>query len=396
MKPVLALSLLLLAPVARAADSTYTEFLATARTQFEAKNYDAARATMQSALGLAKTPDEKVGALVRIAKTFDEQKNFARAREFYAQAAAQPGASGADKARALFNVGDSLHKNKQLAEAQTSFESLLADPQTPKGLADIARFNLGQVLIESGQTEQGRQLLSQVGDSDASPFVRASAWIEVARSLRELKSWDAARIAADKALAVPNTLLVLQAGAHLERIKTFEAQNNIESASGEKGAFIQEMIGPMGTVSTSAQFGRATSTPPTLSSKNPEDLPRIFERLTAALFLVDRDGKGPQEPLSIYLREQIAKNYLDRGDVASARVWFNELLSYFAPDSKVPRAALVGVAPLHTLALWQLAGISEREGDTKTARELWQRLLALPDVAPFYKNAAQKKLDGAK
>lgn len=396
MKPVLTLSLLLLATTARAANSTYADFLTTARTQFDAKNFEAARATMQNALRVAKTPEEKSQANFRIGKTFDEQKLFARAREFYAQAAAQAGVSDADKTAALFSVGDSFHKEDRLDEAQKAFESLLAEPKTLGDFTEIVRFNLGQVLLESGQADKGRELLSRVGVSETVPFVRASAWLEVARSLSEQKQWDAARIASDKALAVPETPLFFQASAHAERIKTFLAQNNAQSAQDEKNAWVFDMMKPLGTSTPGASFGRIVSTPPQLDPKKKEDLPIILERLSAALLVVDGTHIEPQETLSLTLREQIAENYLAQGDIASARAGFVEFLGFFAPTSNVPPAARAGASVLQNVALWQLAGMAEREGDTQSARSLWGRLLSLPDVAPFYKNAAQKKLDGAK
>ena len=405
MKPVLALSLLLLATTARAADSTYTEFLTTSRTQFEAKNYDAARATMQSALDVAKTPDEKVGALLRIAKTFSEQKDFGRAREFYAQAAAQPGISDADKLDALFNIGASFHQAKQLGEAQKSFESLLADPlfnnwpvteqQTNKEVVQAVRYNLGQVLLESGQADKGRALLSSVGDSDAIPFVRASAWLEVARSFNEQKMPDAARIAADKALAVPNAPLVLQANAYSARIEAFKAQNNAASAQEEKNKFLIQMLGPMGTTTNNAPtFGRAVPVLPTLDAKKPADLPAILEHLSAALFLVDGDGKGPQEPLSFMIREKIAETFHARGDIPTARAGWNELLGYFAPDSKISPELRANPAALvwQNIALWQLAQSYEATKDLPHARATWQRLVELPTAQPAFKDLAQKKL----
>ena len=192
---------------------------------------------------------------------------------------------------------------------------------------------------------------------------------------------------------------MLQANAHSARIEAFKAQNNAASAKEERDRFLVEMIGPLGTMTNkNPTFGRAVPVPPTLDPKKPADLPVILEHLSAALFLVDGDGKGPQEPLSFMIREKIAETYNASGDTATARAGWNELLGYFAPDSKISPELRANPAALawQNIALWQLAQSYEATKDLTQARATWQRLVELPTAQSVFKDLAQKKLDGAK
>ncbi|BCM89956.1 hypothetical protein IAD21_01807 [Abditibacteriota bacterium] len=379
MKPLLLSSFLLLSSIGvHAADATYADFLETARTQFEAKNYDAARASMQSALAVAKTPEEKFGALSRIAKTFDEQKNAARAREFYEQAAAQPGIDAPNRVLVLFAIGEDLHQEKQLDKAQKVFEDLLADPQlvdpqAPKEIADVVRYNLGQVLLERGETARGRTLLSSLGDSNAQTFLRFGAWIQLGQSFRDEKNWEMARATFDKALALPDVSPAFQGVAHTERIKTFSGQNDVASAQKEAVLFAAEML------------KAASNATPTSRG----------ERLLAAMGVLDLPEAHTPPLFMATARERFATALLSQGDYVGGRTQLDEILKTVQPleDVLATRSSALNIK---TLVLWDLAGSYEREGNPQKMHELLEQLLQIPDVAPFYKDAAQKKLAGEK
>lgn len=373
MKPLLLSSLLLFAGGAQAADTTYADFLATARTQFEAKNFDVARATMQSALAVAKTPDEKAGALLRIAQSFDEQNNTVRAREFYTQALAQTGIAPADKAEALLSMGVDLRKEKQLDQAQKVFESLIASKQTPVLTADNARLQLARTLLEQGLTKRALNMLTTLGKSNADVAVRAAVWGDIASYFEAEKNWGVARDTYAVILGLPNVSPALQAMAHNGRIIAFAKEKDEASALKEMLAFMTEMLS--GLSSLSPTVGR--------------------ERVNAALAVL----QNPQietSPIYVLLaREKLAETNLSEKDWTTGRTQIDDVLKALQMLEAEP-ARRSSALNLKTVALWNLADSYEREGNSQKSRELLEQLLQIPDVAEFYKDAAQKKLTESK
>ena len=174
--------------------SPYEQLTQTAKSQFDAKDWAGMQKTMEQALQIATTPQEKSEALRRLTGALFEQELHAPAREAAQKMLALGVASAKDNLEARNNIISSYMNEDKWEEARQASDALLADPLTPDEAKWQPRFSLGMSYGNLKNEQKAREQLELVAADNFAPFsVRGIAQLNLGQSYQKLEDWDGAR-----------------------------------------------------------------------------------------------------------------------------------------------------------------------------------------------------------
>ena len=176
------------------ARSPYERLTQTAKAQFDAQDWKGLQKTMETALPLASTPQEKSDTLRRLSGALFEQEKNEAGRDAAQKMLAIGVASPQQQVETRTNVVSSYINEKNWTEAQRTSAEILADPLTPDNAKWQARFSLGLSYDGLKDDEKARQQLALVVADDVAPaFFRGSSQFVLGESYKRSQQWDEAR-----------------------------------------------------------------------------------------------------------------------------------------------------------------------------------------------------------
>lgn len=353
----------LTAGIARAAYSTYSETIGVARAQFQKNDYASAQKTTEEALSLAKTPDEKVGALLRLGLTYSQRKLFEQARQQWAKVLQLPDASTDGKIQAQYAIAASYGEEKNWGRCAVEMQKVVDAPNVDSQTQGTARFALAAALIaQKKDVEAQSQLLTIAQNKALDSNFRATSYTQLGQSLINTRQFDQARAAFTSVLDMPDVngqLMVLAQGgiAHSYEVEGNAVQAQKEFATAQTQAIEQSQM-----FSANKQYSMARAVleqaltfgtvAPTVDAGMRAQIGQILlaegkpkEARTQLLELVNKhygEGIAPEDAATLLAVKQsaqlsIAKSYVQDGNKAQAQQVLQSLLATdnLNPDVKV-------------------------------------------------------------
>lgn len=174
--------------------SPYDQLTQIARAQFDAEDWKGLQKTMEQALPLATTPQEKSDTLRRLSGALFQQGMNDAGRDAAQKMFALGVASTKDKLETRTQVMSSYFNEQKWEEVRKTSEEILADPLTPDNARWQARFSLGMSYNGLKDNEKARQQLDLVvADENTPAFFRGLSQLTLGESYQKTEQWDEAR-----------------------------------------------------------------------------------------------------------------------------------------------------------------------------------------------------------
>lgn len=214
-----------------ASPSTYTQAIDAARPLFEKGDYVGAQKLTEEALSLAKTPDEKVGALTRLGRTYNERKLYPQAREQWARVFQLPDASAKDKFAMRVAIATSYGEEKDYGRAIADFQKLIDAPEaTPEDKFSL-RLSLGGAFVGNKNYAEARKQFSALANDPALPAdAHSLALTFLASTFVDTRDFDQARAVYTQILNLPDAPRLLRLEALQGIASTYQSQGDTVQA----------------------------------------------------------------------------------------------------------------------------------------------------------------------
>lgn len=217
--------------------SPYEQLTQTARAQFDAQDWQKLQKTLERALPLASTPQEKSDSWRRLSGALFQQGLYADSREAAQKVFALGVASPQQQLETRTFVVSGYVNEKNWPEARRASAEILADPLTPDDSKGQARFALGLSYDGLGEDAKAREQFALVGaDQTTATFFREAAPLFLGKSYQKSQQWDEARQQFEAVTKIKDISGDLLIGAYQGLGEVAEKQNRTEDA---KVAFAQ-------------------------------------------------------------------------------------------------------------------------------------------------------------
>ena len=213
--------------VAQTAYSNFAQAIAAANAQISAGEYESAQKTAQQALDLAKTPSDKVGALVRLGLSYSQRKLYDQAREQWGKALRLPEVSPQERLAVQSAIATSYGEQQNWERSRAEFEKIVADPAATANDKAVARMAIASTFSAQESEEQARNVFAIVADDPAlTANTRAFAYLQIADSFVQQRQWEQARASLVKALTLRGIASELALSAQAQIARTYQAQGD--------------------------------------------------------------------------------------------------------------------------------------------------------------------------
>lgn len=316
---------------------------------------------------MAKTPSEKMGALLRLGVVYDKRKMYPQAREQWEKILQMPDASDEDKVGAYNAIAASYGEQEKWDEARAAFEKILVAPFASARDKVNAHLAMGFTLLGSNAANRElarQQFLSVAEDATLDSNVRAIAYAQIGQSYRDDGKPGEARASFTKALALPGISLALSAQLYGATAETYKSQ------------------GDAGQTQRSFEKAQVYALAAAKDAKDHKDW-------DAAIALHEQVlSFGKVDPaIDALSRSQIGFLLLDEGKPTEAREKFEALSQKNYGD--LDGARQLAVRGLQQNAQMAIARSYIDENNAAKAREVLQRLLDSKELLPRFQESAQ-------
>ncbi len=352
-----------------AAPSTSSQAIDEARPLFQKGDYAGAQKLTEQALALAKTPEEKVKALLDLGLTYRGRKLYPQAREQWRQILELPGASAKDKAGTHSLLGASYSEEENWVYARTEFQKAVDEPElSAQEKAGNRLFIAVTFAGEKNTVEAEKRFLALAEDATVDANFRALAYSQLGQVQAEEHEFEQARAAFNQILSFPNAPRELRVVAQAGIAQSFKDQGDPAKAQAEFVKAQAEALKQSVFLAQAKQFAPARA--------------MMEQALTF----------GTINPvLEAALQGQISDLLVQEGKPDEARTRLETLVKkQHGPGLSAQDEATLRV--IRQNALLQIAKLHAQQGNKEGARQLLQDLLKTDDLNPGVKVAADKAL----
>ena len=358
------------APEATPETATYQTKTQLAQTQFAADDLAGAQKSLEDALALAQTGEEKAETLTQLGNLFDSQDRYAEARAAYQRALPLVAKAPDDLTTTRLFIAATYVNQKMWQNAATSWAQLLQSADSPQMKATY-QLALAQAYTELNQSDKAAaqlqglraQMAPVIADITAPPDVLGFALILVGRSYQTENNLDAARQNFEAAAQLDAASSDLRVNALKSLAEVAQKQGDAVDVAGVRQRMMNEASGRF-------------------AAKDWEAAVSIY-RDAAQI------GK-PDATDELSLHWQIGNALREAGDIDGARVEFASLVA-MAPDA--PKPMFVTLMTLFKpFAYGYLAQGYIAQGKFELARAALDAELALPDLQAPVRAQAQALL----
>jgi tetratricopeptide (TPR) repeat protein len=373
MKRITTSKLLVLLPaimgtgVAYATYSSYDEAFQAARVKYMNGDYAAARKDMTEALSLARTPDEKVSALFRIAQAFKDEKKYVEARAEWGKILKIEDTAASDQLKAQFAIAGTYLDEKNYVQARTKLTEILTSADADTSLKMATRLAIAGSYEAEKKFSLARVEYAEIVEcKDADVNTKAYAQAQLGQTYFIEKDFAGARTAWQKIAAMENAAPSLVLTARLGVADTYRLQNNDVEAEREFTA------------------ARVLGMKVAQSFLEKKDYPLAIAAFNQVLSM----GQPPQL-LTLTLHLLIGQTHSSQNNFAQARAEFAKVLTQMddADASAAEQAGLL--AQRAQLAIAQ-SYLSENNYDQ--ARLEYEKVLKIEGVNAAFRVAAERQL----
>lgn len=351
--------------------STYTQAIDAARPLFEKSDYVGAQKLTEQALSLAKTPGEKVDALLHLGLTYRGRKMYPQAREQWVKALQLPGASVQDKLGVQSVIAASYGEQENWTRCAAEFQKIVDAPEATAQDKATARFAIATALVgDKREVEARKQYSVLVSDTSLDPNFRAMVSMQLAQNLLSARHFEQARAAFTEANHLSNAPGELPVAAQAGIAETFKAQGNAPQAQSEFVKAQIEALKQSQIFNNQKQFASA----------------RALKEQALVM--------GEVEPmLDAATRAQIGELWLLEGKPGEAR---SSLEAFVQKDygAALPEKEATSVRVVKQAAQITIARSFIQEGNKAQAQKVLQTLLASENLDSNVKFAAETVLQG--
>ncbi len=339
--------------------------------QLEARNFAGARDSLETALALARTDEEKVETLTQLGLLFDNQQDYQRARATYQRVLPLVAASPDDLATTRLFIATTYVNQKMWGEAADAWAQLAGSATTPQ-LKATYQLALAQAFIELNQTEKAARQLEQVraqmapviADETAQPDERGFALIVIGRSYQAQNDLDMARQHFEAAAQLAQASSDLRVNA-LKSLAEIVQKGAPAGVAADLAGVRQRLINEASQLFADREWARAIE----------------VYREAAQLGTLDADTE-------LSLHWQIGNALREQGDVDGARLEFQNIVE-MAPVSPKPMFGTL-MKIFKPFSYYYLAQGYLAQGKFGLARAALDAELALPELqAPVRKQAEE-------
>ncbi len=328
--------------MARADYTTYTQAIDAARPLYAAGDYSGAQRLTEEALTLAKTPSEKVGALMRLGAIYNKRKLNSQARQQWRQVLELAGASNEEKFKAQYLIASNYGEEENWTQLRVEMQKILVMPGGTPSDAVMARFAIaGSFGNQGDEVSARREILSLAQDITVAPILRATAYSGLAQRLLKTKEFDKAYAAFQSAINMPGVLPQFTVLTRTEFAMALLKQGNKDQAQQEFAKAQNLAFEGAKTLEEAKNFTEARS------------------ELEAALSVGQRAPYGTPAVLDAQIRMEIAQIFLKENKPQDARGSFEAVLQKtYGPNLKpqdqatlrdVRQSAQLGIAQSYVL-----------------------------------------------
>ncbi len=355
--------------VAYAAYSTTTEAIDAARPLYQKGDYVGAQKLSEEALKLAKTPSEKVAALIRIGATYNKRNLNVQARTQWARILELPGASGDDKIGAQSLIATSYGEEKNWPQARIESQKIIDSPDATAQNKYLFRFVIATAYVAENNAVEARKALASIADDTTlDSNLRAPAYDQLGQGFFNAREFERGRTTLRTALGLPGLSTELAIPLQAKIALSYNSEGNVSKA---QEAFGQAQVMAL---RQAKQFAAA----------------KQFQSARASMEqALDLGEMNPA--LDIGVRMEIAQYLLAEGKPALAREKFEAVLKQRYEGELSPQVQTT-LRETRQSANIGLARSYIQEKNGARAKEVLNALLAANSLYPGARDTARKLL----
>lgn len=387
MRKHILLGLLLCATAVHAAPfATYEEAMKESRRLYYAGDKTSALTAIQQAAELAKTPDNKAEALMRVARIIKEQGDPTKSLVIMKQVLQIQGVSQGLKQETQFLAASDMIKAGQFDEGRATLQPLLALPNPTQGVYEGAHLLFASSFVTQKKNEDAlRELSSVVADEKIEFAARAMAQDLRGGVFTDQKKFDEARAAyqsgiqfLEEGAKTDESLLAQRSPLYLDIVQSYEKQYGEERAKEEALKLFTPVMQRASELRNATRYKKAL---PLYLSLN-----GIAPYLPGELFLLVKAGEG--EMLMYGQQWDNARSFLRKAT--------NAQLGAGGTEKWQSGIHLLQQMAGRTLALsFKLQGDTENNAEAYAqARTRYAQLLAVPDLNPAVRARIDNDMKG--
>lgn len=375
MKKLLLLSsVTLIVAVANAAFSTYQNAVKEAVKSVEAQDYPAARKSFEAAQAAAKTPKEKMDAMLNVGISYEKEQNHLKAREIWGQILTMKEASEEQKLAAQSGIGGSYLTEKRFTEARAELSKVLSSPAANAGVLIAARIAIAGSYKNEGNLDTAREEFAKIAtDTKVAAPIRFMAQQELGEIPFSQGKFAEARVEFTKSAQIEGINILQKAGSQARVLDTYRREGNQEQVD----ALLAQFQLPL--------FKRAEA----LSKEKKYAQSRSYY---GAALIVGGERQNPA--FAAVFRVKVANTYIDERNIEQARKELRgaqEFVAQFNGRKLAPNITS-GLQIAKELIQLSTAISYYAEGQKGRAKEEYQKVLQMPNLSAGVRSVAEKDL----